>query len=136
MAKEGRNLYLTELERVVNNIMKKSFPSIVEADFTANMESLLDMVEEGKVGWKTVVSNFYPDLDDAVKKAESELEKVKIEDEEVTDVVCEQCGRHMVIKYDLMESSWHVRDFRNAGIRNRIWKRSVCPVLNAEKILF
>ena len=56
------------------------------------------MVEEGKVGWKTVVSNFYPDLDDAVKKAESELEKVKIEDE-VTDVVCEQCGRHMVIKY-------------------------------------
>ena len=98
VAKEGRNLYLTELGEVVNNIMKKSFPSIVEADFTANMESLLDMVEEGKVGWKTVVSNFYPDLDDAVKKAESELEKVKIEDE-VTDVVCEQCGRHMVIKY-------------------------------------
>ncbi len=98
VAKEGRNLYLTELGEVVNNIMKKSFPSIVEPDFTANMESLLDMVEEGKVGWKTVVSNFYPDLDEAVKKAESELEKVKIEDE-VTDVVCEQCGRHMVIKY-------------------------------------
>ena len=98
VAKEGRNLYLTELGEVVNNMMKKSFPSIVEADFTANMESLLDMVEEGKVGWKTVVSNFYPDLNEAVKKAEAELEKVKIEDE-VTDVVCEQCGRNMVVKY-------------------------------------
>lgn len=98
VAKEGRNLYLTELGEVVNNMMKKSFPSIVETDFTANMESLLDMVEEGKVGWKTVVSNFYPDLNEAVKKAEAELEKVKIEDE-VTDVVCEQCGRNMVVKY-------------------------------------
>ena len=98
VAKEGRNLYLTELGEVVNNMMKKSFPSIVEADFTANMEALLDMVEEGKVGWKTVVSNFYPDLNEAVKKAEAELEKVKIEDE-VTDVVCEQCGRNMVVKY-------------------------------------
>ena len=89
VAKEGRNLYLTELGEVVNNMMKKSFPSIVEADFTANMESLLDMVEEGKVGWKTVVSNFYPDLEEAVEIAEKELEEVKIEDE-VTDVICEE----------------------------------------------
>ena len=66
--------------------------------FTANMESLLDKVEEGTVDWKMIIRNFYPDLDAAVKAAEAELEKVKIEDE-VTDVVCEQCGRHMVIKY-------------------------------------
>lgn len=98
VAKEGRNLYLTEVGEVVNNMMKQAFPSIVETDFTANVESLLDMVEEGKVSWKTVVSNFYPDLDEAVKKAEEELEKVKIQDE-VTDVVCEQCGRNMVVKY-------------------------------------
>lgn len=98
VAKEGRNLYLTEIGEVVNHMMLKAFPSIVETDFTANVESLLDMVEEGKVGWKTVVSNFYPDLDEAVKKAEEELQKVKIEDE-VSDVVCEQCGRNMVIKY-------------------------------------
>ena len=65
---------------------------------TANMESLLDKVEEGTVDWKMIIRNFYPDLDAAVKAAEAELEKVKIEDE-VTDVVCEQCGRHMVIKY-------------------------------------
>ena len=98
VAKEGRNLYLTELGEVVNNMMKQAFPSIVEPDFTANVESLLDMVEEGKVSWKTVVSNFYPDLAAAVEKAEEDLEKVQIQDE-VSDVVCEQCGRNMVVKY-------------------------------------
>ena len=98
VTKESKNLYMTELGEVVNNIMKEAFPSIVDVNFTANMESLLDMVEEGKVNWKTVVSNFYPDLDEAVQNAEKELEEVKIEDE-VTDVVCEQCGRNMVVKY-------------------------------------
>lgn len=98
VAKEGRNLYLTEIGEVVNNMMKQAFPSIVETDFTANVELLLDKVEEGKVNWKTVVSNFYPDLNEAVNRAEEKLQKVKIEDE-VSDVVCEQCGRNMVIKY-------------------------------------
>ena len=98
VAKEGRNLYLTELGEVVNHIMKQAFPSIVESDFTANVESLLDKVEEGVVNWKTVVSNFYPDLEEAVEKAEEDLQKVKIEDE-VTDEVCELCGRNMVVKY-------------------------------------
>lgn len=98
ITKEGKNLYLTEIGEVVNNMMKQSFPSIVDVNFTANMEGLLDMVEEGKVEWKEVIRNFYPDLEEAVKKAEKELETVKIEDE-VTDVVCEECGRNMVIKY-------------------------------------
>ena len=98
VAKENKNLYMTELGEVVNNIMMHSFPSIVDVSFTANMESLLDGVAEGKVRWKTIIENFYPDLDTAVKKAEEELEEVKIEDE-VTDVICEECGRNMVIKY-------------------------------------
>lgn len=98
VVKENKNLYVTELGEVVNSIMKESFSTIVDEHFTANMESLLDKVEEGSVNWKTVVSNFYPDLDEAVKVAEKELEKVKIEDE-VTDVICEECGRNMVIKY-------------------------------------
>ena len=96
--KEQKNLFVTELGEAVNKIMLQSFPSIVDVNFTANLESLLDMVEEGSVNWKTVVSNFYPDLDEAVKNAEKELENVKIEDE-VTEVVCENCGRNMVIKY-------------------------------------
>ena len=56
------------------------------------------MVAEGKVEWKSVISNFYPDLDEAVRIAEQEQEKIKIQDE-VTDIVCEECGRNMVIKY-------------------------------------
>lgn len=96
--KEDKNLYVTEIGEAVNKIMLKSFPSIVDVNFTANMESLLDKVEEGSVNWKTVIRNFYPDLDAAVKLAEKELETVKIEDE-VTDVICENCGRNMVIKY-------------------------------------
>ncbi len=98
VAKENKNLYLTEIGEVVNHIMLQSFPSIVDVNFTANMESLLDGVAEGKVHWKTIIENFYPDLEAAVEKAEEEQEQVKIEDE-VTDVICDQCGRNMVIKY-------------------------------------
>ena len=78
--------------------MKENFPTIVDEHFTANMESLLDGVGEGKVNWKTVIANFYPDLIKAVEAAEKDLDKVKIEDE-VTDVICDECGRNMVIKY-------------------------------------
>lgn len=98
VTKEGKNLYLTEIGEVVDHIMKQSFPSIVDVSFTANMEGLLDMVEEGKVPWKEVIRNFYPDLDEAVQIAEKEQESVTIEDE-VTDVICEECGRNMVVKY-------------------------------------
>ena len=98
IVKENKNIYVTELGEVVNQIMKESFPSIVDEHFTANMESLLDSVGEGTVNWKTVVENFYPDLEKAVEAAEKDLEKVKIEDE-VTDEVCDVCGRNMVVKY-------------------------------------
>lgn len=98
VAKENKNLYVTEIGEVVNNIMKDSFSSIVDFHFTANLEALLDCVEDGTVPWKTVVSNFYPDLEGAVQKAQEELEKVEIQDE-VTDVICEECGKNMVIKY-------------------------------------
>lgn len=98
IVKENKNLYVTELGEVVNNMMKEAFPSIVDVNFTATMEALLDGVEVGSVKWKTVVKNFYPDLAEAVEKAEKELEEVEIADE-VSDEVCEVCGRQMVIKY-------------------------------------
>ncbi|MSS63022.1 type I DNA topoisomerase [Velocimicrobium porci] len=98
VAKENKNLYVTELGEIVNQIMLEGFSSIVDVNFTANMEGLLDCVEDGTVQWKTVVRNFYPDLKEAVDIAEKELEKVDIEDE-VTDVICEECGKNMVIKY-------------------------------------
>ena len=98
VTKENKNIYVTELGEVVNNMMKEAFPSIVDVNFTANMEALLDGVEEGSVKWKTIVSNFYPDLDEAVKNAEKELAQVTIADE-VSDEKCDLCGRQMVIKY-------------------------------------
>ncbi|MBR1478138.1 MAG: type I DNA topoisomerase [Lachnospiraceae bacterium] len=98
VTKEQKNIYATELGNVVNSIMKEAFPEVVDVNFTANMETLLDGVEEGTVKWKTIIENFYPDLDEAVKNAEKELEKVKVEDE-VSDEICENCGRNMVIKY-------------------------------------
>ena len=98
VVKENKNLYVTELGEAVNNMMKKAFSSIVDVNFTANMEALLDGVEEGSIEWKTVISNFYPDLEEAVQKAEKELACVKIADE-LSDEVCDVCGRQMVIKY-------------------------------------
>ena len=98
IVKENKNLYVTELGEVVNAMMKEAFPSIVDVNFTATMEALLDGVEEGHVKWKTVVKNFYPDLEEAVEKAEKELDEVEIADE-VSDEVCDVCGRQMVIKY-------------------------------------
>ncbi len=98
ITKEGRSLYVTELGEAVNSIMKSSFPEVDDVLFTANMESLLDMVAEGKMDWKNIVRNFYPDLEREVQEAEETLGKVTIADEQ-TDVICDKCGRNMVIKY-------------------------------------
>ena len=98
VTKEKKNLYVTELGEAVNNVMKTAFSVIVDTEFTANMESLLDSVEEGKIEWKTIIRNFYPDLEKMVKDAEQKLEKIQIADEE-SDEICEECGRRMVIKY-------------------------------------
>ncbi|MDF2843302.1 MAG: topA [Herbinix sp.] len=98
VAKENKNLYITEMGEAVNRIMKLAFPTIVDVNFTANMESLLDCVEDGTVNWKTVVSNFYPDLKEAVDNAHAELDQIQIDDE-VTEEICELCGKNMVVKY-------------------------------------
>lgn len=98
VTKENKNLYVTELGEVVNAMMKEAFPSIVDVNFTATMETLLDGVAEGTVAWKTVVSNFYPDLEAAVEAAQKDIAEVKIADE-VSDEVCDNCGRQMVVKY-------------------------------------
>ncbi|MBQ8548913.1 MAG: type I DNA topoisomerase [Lachnospiraceae bacterium] len=98
VVKENKNLYVTEIGEAVNRIMRQAFCSIVDVNFTATMEALLDAVESGDVYWKTIVRNFYPDLEESLANAEQELENIKIEDE-VSDVTCEMCGRQMVIKY-------------------------------------
>ncbi len=98
VAKENKNLYVTDLGNAVNRMMEDAFPAIVDTSFTANVESLLDKIEEGEIDWKVVIRNFYPDLADSVEEAKKTLESVEIADEE-SDVQCENCGRMMVIKY-------------------------------------
>ncbi len=98
VSKENKKLYVTELGEAVDRMMTEAFPAIVDTQFTANLESLLDGVEEGSIKWKMVVRNFYPDLAEAVEAANKELEAIEIHDE-VTDEICDVCGRNMVIKY-------------------------------------
>lgn len=98
IVKENKNIYVTEIGEVVDKMMREAFPSIVDVSFTANMETLLDGVELGDVDWKTIIRNFYPDLDEAVQEAEKQLEEVEIKDE-LSEEYCDVCGRQMVIKY-------------------------------------
>lgn len=98
VVKENKNLYITEIGEAVNEVMEKAFPVIIDVNFTANMETLLDKIGEGIIDWKVVIRNFYPDLAEAVENAENSLQNIKIEDE-VSDEICDNCGRNMVIKY-------------------------------------
>ena len=98
VVREQKNLFMTELGEAVNHIMIEAFPTIVDEGFTASLETLFDGIAEGTCEWKTVVRNFYPDLEVLVNSAREKLSKVSIQDE-VTDEICEVCGRHMVLKY-------------------------------------
>ncbi|MBR3178627.1 MAG: type I DNA topoisomerase [Clostridia bacterium] len=97
VARDKKILTPTELGFIVTNLMKKSFPDIVDIAFTANMEEELDEVEEGKVDWTKLLKNFYDPFMETVKIADKEVDKIKIPDE-VSDVVCDRCGAKMVYK--------------------------------------
>ncbi|MPQ42399.1 type I DNA topoisomerase [Clostridium tarantellae] len=96
--REKKNLVPTELGFIVNNIVSEYFKQIVDADFTADMETKLDFIEEGKTNWKGIVDKFFTPLKAAIEKAEKEICKVVIEDK-VSDVPCDKCGRMMVVKH-------------------------------------
>ena len=97
--KEGKYLRITNLGRVVTELMRSKFPDIADTRFTANMEQRLDSVEEGKTPWKQVLRDFYGDFDKSLKQAEKDLEgtRIKVPDE-LSDEVCDLCGRQMVVK--------------------------------------
>lgn len=98
VTKENKVFYTTELGEIVNEIMKNNFGEVINKEFTADMESALDKVESGEMEWKEVLRNFYPLFKHLLDEAESKVENVEIPDV-VTDVICEECGRNMVIKY-------------------------------------
>lgn len=97
VVRENRTLMPTELGFIVNDLMTEYFPDIVDYKFTAEMEEQLDKVEEGKIDWRTVLKDFYVPFENVLKRADEEISKIKIEDEE-SDVVCDKCGAKMVIK--------------------------------------
>lgn len=98
VTKENKVFYTTELGEIVNEIIKNNFGDIINNEFTADMETALDKVEDGQMEWKEILRNFYPLFKHLLDEAESKVENVEIPDV-VTDVICEECGRNMVIKY-------------------------------------
>lgn len=97
VVRDARILYPTDLGFIVNDLMDKYFPKIMEYKFTAAMEEKLDKIEEGEVNWRDLLNEFYPSFADYLSHAEQDISKIEIKDEE-SDVVCEKCGANMVIK--------------------------------------
>ena len=95
--KSKKLLMPTELGEAVNDIMRNNFEKIVDIGFTAGMEDKLDLVGEGKLEWRKILKDFYPDFSETLEQAKINVEKIKIKDEE-SDVICEKCGRRMVYK--------------------------------------
>ncbi|MBQ6153147.1 MAG: type I DNA topoisomerase [Ruminococcus sp.] len=97
--REGKTLYPTELGEALSNLMKERFPKIVNVKFTAQMEQELDTVESGSIRWDELLDEFYTDFDKTLKKAKADMQGVKITlKEDETDIICEKCGRKMVVK--------------------------------------
>ena len=97
VSREKKRLFPTELGIMVTDMMNRYFSDIVDTEFTASMESRLDEIEEGKENWKQILREFYPGFEKTLQVAEQEIEKIDIKDE-ISDVVCDQCGALMVYK--------------------------------------
>ena len=97
VTRENKRLFATELGKMVTNVMTQYFGEIVDTEFTAQMEDKLDSIEEGKVGWKQVLHDFYPPFEEMLEKAEASMEKVELR-EEPSDVICDKCGANMVYR--------------------------------------
>lgn len=95
---KNKSFHPTELGILVNDLLEEYFNDIVDVKFTADLEEKLDKIAEGDFSWQSVVENFYEHFEKVLKKAEEEITEIKIEDE-VTDEICEKCGRKMVIKH-------------------------------------
>lgn len=98
VVRENKQFYPTELGSIVVELLKNHFQDIINVEFTADMEKKLDKIEEGEADWVDVLKGFYPEFNATLRVAEDAIGKVELEDE-VTDELCEQCGRNMVIKF-------------------------------------
>lgn len=133
---EKKVLYPTELGNIVNDIMKDNFKQIVDIDFTANMENNLDKVEDGNIEWKDILRNFYAPFNEKLKEASEKIAHLEVKDE-VTDIICENCGKNMVIKfgrYGKFLACPGFPDCRNA--KPLVQEAGVnCPICNTGRVL-
>lgn len=98
VVKENKQFYPTELGMVVISLLKEHFNDIIDTQFTADLEEKLDKIEEGSIYWKDVLKKFYPKFKQDLEKAEQQINKIEVE-EEVSDQICEKCGKNLVIKF-------------------------------------
>lgn len=133
--KENKAFYPTELGEIVNDILKSYFKDIVDVDFTAHMEKQLDEVERGKLSWKTVIREFYPKFAETLKIAEEEIGSIDLE--EVTDIICENCGKNMVVKYGRYGKFLACPGFPECRNTKPIYEEAGvdCPLCNAKVIV-
>jgi DNA topoisomerase-1 len=134
---ENKAMFPTELGEIVNEILVEYFKEIIDVSFTAQLEEQLDDVELGKVEWKEVIRKFYPSFNEEVEKAEQEISKIEIRDEE-TDIPCEKCGRNMVIKmgrYGKFLACPGFPDCRNAKPILEKVEDVTCPICNSDVLV-
>mgnify|MGYP000201404731 FL=1 len=135
MTKENKVLYPTELGEVVNNIMLSHFDEIVDVEFTAQLEKVLDEIASGHVFWKEIIKAFYPNFHKTVIKAEEEVENVNLV--EVTDIPCDKCGAHMIVRYGKYGKFLGCPNFPECNF-TKPWYEEIgvkCPLCQGEVIL-
>lgn len=136
--RDGKQLKPTQLGEVVTDLMKEHFKKIVDAKFTANMETTLDEVEKGKTNWVETLDKFYKDFEKTLKKAETDMEgkRVKVPDE-ATDLVCEKCGKPMVIKIGRFGRFIACSGFPDCKNTKKIVQetKGICPICGQKIVL-
>lgn len=136
--RDGKQLKPTQLGEVVTDLMKEHFKKIVDAKFTANMETTLDEVEKGKTNWVETLDKFYKDFDKTLKKAETDMEgkRVKVPDE-TTDLICEKCGKPMVIKIGRFGRFIACSGFPDCKNTKKIVQetKGICPICGQKIVL-
>lgn len=135
VTKENKVLYITELGEVVNNIMRSYFDEIIDVEFTAQLEKVLDEIASGHVFWKEIIKAFYPNFNKTVLKAEEEVENVNLVEE--TDIPCDQCGAHMIVRYGKYGKFLGCPNFPECNF-TKPWYEEIgvkCPLCQGEVIL-
>lgn len=135
VVKENKNLYPTELGEVVNGIMLEHFEEIVDVDFTANMERILDEIASGNVEWKEIIKSFYPHFHHTVEKAEEEIEDIDLT--EKTDIPCEKCGEKLVVRYGKYGKFLGCPNFPDCNFTKPWYEPTgiVCPLCGGDVLL-